>query len=69
MKIFLITLFILNVLIICTYLILTHFKLAYISDMNFTLLIIFGISTNIVIGELILKHNAIYGQKDKSAIK
>jgi hypothetical protein len=37
--------------------------------MNFTTLILFGISTNIVIGELILKHNAIYGQKDKSRIK
>jgi pilus assembly protein TadC len=69
MKLFLITLFILNVLIICTYLVLSYFKLAYISDMNFTCLILFGISTNIVIGELILKHNAIYGQKNKDATK
>jgi hypothetical protein len=69
MKIFLIILFVLNVLIICGYLVLTYFKLAYISDMNFTTLILFGISTNIVIGELILKHNAIYGQKNKDAIK
>jgi hypothetical protein len=69
MKIFLIALFILNVLIICIYLVLSYFKLAYISDMNFTALILFGVSTNIVIGELILKHNAIYGQKNKDAIK
>ena len=69
MKIFLITLFIFNVLIICVYLILNYFKLAYISDMNFTCLILFGISTNIVIGELILKHNALYGQKNKDEIK
>jgi hypothetical protein len=69
MKIFLIALFILNVLIICIYLVLSYFKLAYINDMNFTGLILFGVSTNIVIGELILKHNAIYGQKNKDAIK
>jgi hypothetical protein len=69
MKIFLTALFIFNVLIICIYLILNYFKLAYISDMNFTCLIIFGISTNIVIGELILKHNALYGQKNKNEIK
>jgi hypothetical protein len=69
MKIFLIALFILNVLIICIYLVLSYFKLAYISDMNFTALILFGVSTNIVIGELILKHNAIYGQKNKDAFK
>jgi hypothetical protein len=69
MKIFLITLFIFNVLTICVYLILNYFKLAYISDMNFTCLILFGISTNIVIGELILKHNALYDQKNKDEIK
>jgi hypothetical protein len=69
MKIFLITLFIFNVLTICVYLILNYFKLAYISDMNFTCLILFGISTNIVIGELILKYNALYDQKNKDEIK
>jgi hypothetical protein len=62
MKYFLIALFIFNIVVICTYLILTYFRQAYLSDMNFTLLIIFGISTNIVIGELMLKHNAIYGK-------
>lgn len=62
MKYFLTALFILNIVIICTYLVLTYFKKAYVSDMNFTLLILFGISTNIVIGELMLKHNAIYGK-------
>ncbi len=62
MKYFLTSLFIFNIVVICTYLVLTYFKKAYVSDMNFTLLILFGISTNIVIGELMLKHNAIYGK-------
>jgi hypothetical protein len=69
MKYFLIALFIFNIVVICTYLILTYFKQAYLSDMNFTLLIIFGISTNIVIGELMLKHNAIYGEDIKNKYK
>jgi hypothetical protein len=66
MKYFLTALFILNIVIICTYLVLTYFKKAYVSDMNFTLLILFGISTNIVIGELMLKHNAIYGKNTQN---
>jgi hypothetical protein len=66
MKYFLTALFILNIVIICTYLVLSYFKKAYVSDMNFTLLILFGISTNIVIGELMLKHNAIYGKNTQN---
>lgn len=69
MKVFLYVLFILNIVIICSYLILSYLKKAFISDMNFTLLILFGISTNIVIGELILKHNAIYGENAKNKYK
>jgi hypothetical protein len=66
MKYFLTSLFIFNIVVICTYLVLTYFKKAYVSDMNFTLLILFGISTNIVIGELMLKHNAIYGKNTQN---
>ena len=69
MKYFLTSLFIFNIVVICTYLVLTYFKKAYVSDMNFTLLILFGISTNIVIGELMLKHNAIYGEDIKNKYK
>ena len=69
MKYFLIALFVFNIVVICTYLILTYLKKAYVSDMNFTLLILFGISTNIVIGELMLKHNAIYGENIKNKYK
>ncbi len=66
MKYFLTSLFIFNIVVICTYLVLTYFKKAHVSDMNFTLLILFGISTNIVIGELMLKHNAIYGKNTQN---
>lgn len=66
MKYFLIALFIFNIVVICTYLVLTYLKKVYVSDMNFTLLILFGISTNIVIGELMLKHNAIYGKNTQN---
>jgi|694.fasta_scaffold99826_1 hypothetical protein len=69
MKYFLIALFVFNIVVICTYLILTYFKKAYLSEMNFTFLILFGISTNIVIGELMLKHNAIYGEDIKNKYK
>ena len=69
MKIFLYSLFLLNVIVICGYLVLNYLKKVFISDMNYTLLILFGISTNIVIGELILKHNAIYGENAKNKYK
>lgn len=69
MKLFLYTLFFFNVILICGYLVLSYLKRVFISDMNITLLILFGISTNIVIGELILKHNAIYGQNAKNKYK
>jgi NADH:ubiquinone oxidoreductase subunit H len=69
MKIFLYAVFFFNVIAICGYLVLNYLKKVLITDMNFTLLILFGISTNIVIGELILKHNAIYGENAKNKYK
>jgi NADH:ubiquinone oxidoreductase subunit H len=69
MKIFLYAVFFFNIIAICGYLVLNYLKKVLITDMNFTLLILFGISTNIVIGELILKHNAIYGENAKNKYK
>ena len=69
MKVFLYALFFFNIIAICGYLVLNYLKKVFISDMNLTLLILFGISTNIVIGELILKHNAIYGENAKNKYK
>ena len=53
----LIALLIFNVIITSMYFICDIFKIVHLSEINFSLLLCYTITTNIVIGEVILKQN------------
>jgi hypothetical protein len=54
-KVFLISLFFINVVAITAYLVISFIGKFQLSNMNFTLLLLYAITTNIVLGEFILK--------------
>jgi hypothetical protein len=56
MKALLETIFFLNLLLISIYLGASCLDFFELSNMNFSLLLIYGISSNILIGEFIIKH-------------
>lgn len=54
-KVFLISLFFINVVAITAYIVFSFIGKFQLSNMNFTLLLLYAITTNIVLGEFILK--------------
>jgi hypothetical protein len=55
-KVFLISLFFVNVVVVTAYLVLSFIGMVKeLSSMNFSFLLLYAITTNIVFGELILK--------------
>jgi hypothetical protein len=54
-KVFLISLFFVNVVVVTAYLVFSFIGKFQLSNMNFTLVLLYAITTNIVLGEFILK--------------
>jgi hypothetical protein len=63
-EVFLIGLFLINVIVLIGYLVLSYLKEVRLSDMNFTFLILYCITVNICFGEVIIKNG--YGNSSNN---